>query len=102
MTRRVNPRSSASTRQSPAQMVRTGVPGDVIELIVIEASGRVVPRPGTHWAAEGDVRRATLTVVPARVGAFSVGLRHQAINGLKPLLEEFDCRRHGRPAIANT
>jgi hypothetical protein len=31
-----------------AQMVRTGVRSEAIELIVIEASGRVVPRPGTY------------------------------------------------------
>ena len=31
-----------------AQMVRTGVPSDAIELIVIEANGRRVPRPGAH------------------------------------------------------
>ena len=29
-------------------MAQTGVPGDAIELVVVDEHGQVVPRPGTH------------------------------------------------------
>jgi hypothetical protein len=31
-----------------AQMVRTGAPSDAVELVVIDAHGRIVPRSGAH------------------------------------------------------
>lgn len=31
-----------------AQMLRTRVPSDAIELIVVDADQRLVPRPGAH------------------------------------------------------
>jgi hypothetical protein len=31
-----------------AQMVRTGAPSDAIELVVVNESGEVLPRPDTH------------------------------------------------------
>ena len=30
------------------EMSQLGVPGDVIELVVVDEHGQVVPRPGTH------------------------------------------------------
>jgi hypothetical protein len=29
-------------------MAQTGVPGDAIELVVVDEQGQIVPRPGTH------------------------------------------------------
>jgi hypothetical protein len=29
-------------------LAQTGVPGDAIELVVVDEHGQVVPRPGTH------------------------------------------------------
>jgi hypothetical protein len=29
-------------------MVRTGAPSDAVELILVDAAGEVVPRPGAH------------------------------------------------------
>ena len=31
-----------------AQMVRTGAPSDMVELIVVDEAGRIVQRPGAH------------------------------------------------------
>ena len=31
-----------------SDMAQTGVPGDAIELVVVDEHGQVVPRPGTH------------------------------------------------------
>jgi hypothetical protein len=31
-----------------ARMVRTGAPSDAVELILVDAAGEVVPRPGAH------------------------------------------------------
>jgi hypothetical protein len=31
-----------------ARIVRTGAPGDAIELVVVDEAGNVVPRPVTH------------------------------------------------------
>jgi hypothetical protein len=31
-----------------AQMVQTGAPSDAVELIMVDAVGGMVPRPGTH------------------------------------------------------
>ena len=32
----------------PAQMIRTGAPGDAIELLVVDDAGRIVQRPGAQ------------------------------------------------------
>ena len=32
------------------QMVRTGVKPDTVTLIVLDASGAIMARPGAHWA----------------------------------------------------
>jgi hypothetical protein len=29
-------------------MVRTGAPNDAVELIVVDAAGEIIPRPGAH------------------------------------------------------
>ncbi len=34
--------------QLSAEMVRTGAPSNAVELIVVNADDRVVPRPGAH------------------------------------------------------
>ena len=31
-----------------AQMIRTGAPSNAVELLVVDAVGRIIPRPGAH------------------------------------------------------
>ena len=30
------------------EMAQTGVPGDAVEVVVVDEHGQIVPRPGTH------------------------------------------------------
>ena len=39
----------AAIDQLSAEMVRTGAPSDAIELVVVDATDQIVPRPDTHW-----------------------------------------------------
>ena len=42
------PRRFAEIDRLSAQMVRTGAPSDAVELIVVDAAGELVPRPGAQ------------------------------------------------------